>query len=608
MVLRLFSFYLDIMRKKYSTLLSGLMLSLGAWAQGESVAVHSCNFDDGIPSTYSTYDLDQQTHHYTMVQVGIDTGVAWVALREQGNKSNRYAASTSKYKGTEVQPANDWLVTPRMRIMSTDAQLSWRANSVCENIQKGDLYEVRVSITGNRPEDFIDAPIAVVDGESINAWTERTASLGAYVGQDVHIAFVNRTEMGEILAIDDICVTSGYGSYQVVDAMGSHVFGSESGRISGILRSLTLDNITAFTAYCRVGEKVLSRQYTDIHVGRGEDFRFEFAESVAMPYGDTLRYQLWADIQGERSDTLDCQLVSLHFRPTRRTVVEEGTGMWCGWCPLGIIAMERMKQKYPGEFIGIATHYDDELEVEGYARPMHFSSYPSGWINRTIETVPMIKVPVGKGEDYTTESGAWETYFLAEQAQVTVADVDVSATLVDTEIDVNATIRFARHYSDGDFRLSFVVVEDNLEGERFYQTNYLNGLTEYTLDGFAEQPYHIFPFVFQDVARHLAGGLEGLSGSVPTSIVAGQDYTYHHRIAVPCVNHPEHVRIVALLLDANTGRVVNANQCVLTLDGIDRVGVDVPVDSTLYDLSGRPVVHQPRTGVYIQNGRKVYIK
>lgn len=605
------------MSNRFVSLMFMLSLMSVAQAEDEMVVLHECDFNDGIPASYTIYDGDGQTHHYTMVQAGIDTGVAWIDLREHGNKGNRYAASTSKYKGADVMPANDWLITPRMRILSEKASISWRAQSVCENVMKGDTYEVRVSTTGNRPEDFVDPPLAIVEEEVVNEWESREVDLGAYVGKDVYIAFVNRSHMCEILAIDDVCVQSGHGLYEVVDHLGTHVYGSEDHRIMGLLRSNSSEKVTEFTACCRVKGQEYKKAYSGVDVTMGNDFLIEFDEIHHVAYGDTLAYQMWVEIPGERSDTTNCSFVSMMFDPVRRTIIEEGTGMWCGYCPMGIIAMERMKKKYPDEFIGVAAHYDDALEVNGYAFELGFSSYPSGWVNRVFETVPMVLGQVDGRTDYTMMEGGFESHFLAQQAIETIADVEVFADISAPSseqntsakvINVSAAARFAVPRSDSDFRYSFIVVEDKVQGATFYQTNYFSGVTEYTLDGFAELGDKIYPFSFDDVARVVVGGLEGIEGSIPADVEVGEPYQLSQSIELPESVNLDNVRLVVLLLDARTGHVVNANQCSLGVTGIDNVNVAPSKSGKMFDISGRQLYTSPKRGVYIKEGKKYLVR
>ena len=39
--------------------------------------------------------------------------------------------------------------------------------------------------------------------------------------------------------------------------------------------------------------------------------------------------------------------------------VEEFTGMWCGWCPSGIVAMDKIEQAYPNDVAVICAHVGD---------------------------------------------------------------------------------------------------------------------------------------------------------------------------------------------------------------------------------------------------------
>lgn len=576
-------------------------------AQSDEVVLHECNFNEGIPTDYATYDLDGQTHHYTMVQSGLDTGNPWTALRERGNATNFFAAGTSKYKvakGEEAQPANDWLVTPGMRVLTAEAKISWRAQSLCENTMKGDTYEIRVSTTGNRPEDFVDAPILTIETENINQWTERSADLGKYAGQYIYIAFVNRTHMGEILAIDDVRVTCSQGAYEVVNVMGSHVFGQEKHRLAGILRLHQLDKVQNFTASCRVGNQEYRRHFTGVDVRRGEDFRFEFEEEIPVAYGDTLHYRMWVDVEGHLPDTLDAHFVSMLFNAKRRTVFEEGTGMWCGYCPLGIIAIERMKQKYPDEFIPIAVHYDDPLEVDDYSREIYFTEFPIAWVNRKYEALPMVNTEKG----YTLLEGGFETALLEQQAQQTYAEIIPKASIQGQEVKVDVTTRFAVRCSQTEHRLAFILVEDKVEGTGFYQTNYLSGKTGQDLDGFENEPDRIVPFVFNEVARSAAGDYKGIKASAMTKVEAGKEYHFTHTFQAKNLNNPANARVVVLLIDYETGHVVNAVQTASLVTGVGTViREDAQASQVVYDVWGRKVSH-PKKGMYIINGKKMFVR
>lgn len=558
--------------KSHISLLLILMLGLSmpAQAQDDIVVSHQNDFNSGIPADYSTYDLDGQTHHYTMVQEGLDQGYAWISLRETGS-TNRYAASTSKYKvaaGATAAPANDWLITGRIRIYAADARLTWRGQSICNNINVGDTYEIRVSTTGNHPDNFTDTPVATIEEETVNSWSQHEVSLGAYAGQDVYVAFVNRSTSKEILAIDDVCVSSSRGAFDIVSGLGTHTYGEAPVRISGWLRSNGTKALDSFVACCEVNGKELRREYNGIGLRPGEKYLFEFDEALTITPGDTLRYKLWAEIEGERPDTMEAYTVGFLFDPQRRTVIEEGTGMWCGWCPLGIVAMERMKEKYPDTFIGIAVHYDDILEVNGYAREMYFAQYPSGWINRKHETEPMKLIEEKDTTYYTMLNGGFETFFIDEQNEETIADLSLTASVENQKVTVNAHTRFAINIANASYRLAFVVVEDGMQGSKYYQTNYLNGQTELDLDGFEDLPYTITPFTFNDVALSIAEHREGVPNSVPQQICAGETYNFEYSFTVSNIQNSNNARVVAMLIDEKTGHVMNAAQTPLATTGI----------------------------------------
>ena len=72
----------------------------------------------------------------------------------------------------------------------------------------------------------------------------------------------------------------------------------------------------------------------------------------------------------------------------RTQVIEEGTGTWCGYCPLGMEILENLYKEVKGiPYIIIAVHQAqnafsrEPMEVYDY-RFLTFQAFPEVWINR----------------------------------------------------------------------------------------------------------------------------------------------------------------------------------------------------------------------------------
>ncbi len=71
---------------------------------------------------------------------------------------------------------------------------------------------------------------------------------------------------------------------------------------------------------------------------------------------------------------------------TKKVVLEENTGEWCGWCPEGAKVMEDAIAANPGKVVGIAIHDGDPMEVAAYNTWQKgltgVSGFPSGSVQR----------------------------------------------------------------------------------------------------------------------------------------------------------------------------------------------------------------------------------
>ena len=73
--------------------------------------------------------------------------------------------------------------------------------------------------------------------------------------------------------------------------------------------------------------------------------------------------------------------------PKHKPLMEEYTGAWCQYCPLGTAAMEAMAKLHPDDFVGIAYHDGDEMSAI-LSKPANPSGYPAAYLDRVLAVSP----------------------------------------------------------------------------------------------------------------------------------------------------------------------------------------------------------------------------
>lgn len=600
------------------SLITGFFLAAIPWTAGaaqEPTEVYlSCGFDDGIPATFMRSDNDGCELHFTMTQLGFESRDSWITLREEGTE-NIYAASTSKHKsikGEDPKPADDWLVTPEIWIKGSSATLSWKGMSVNESSSKASSYRVMVSTAGQRPEDFSGEPIAIIENEAIGSWTPHEIDLSAYEGQKIFLAFVNNSLSCEMLAIDDIRVEGLKGLAELVITPGDYYLGGEDVEIGGTVTPYTDTPVETISLVCTTPDgKEMTLDYENLGLKYGEVFTFSFPEKIHSSYGESVSFSVAAKINGVDFGVTERQTRVLAFKPSRKVVVEEVTGMWCGYCPEGIVAMETLQENYPDEFIGIAVHYQDALEAPGYpAAEVAFpGGAPSGWFDRKVySTKPMINTLINGKYTYVTTMGGFETILLERLEELPEAEVQTAVAVADGKISVDSKVRFPFTHEEIDCRLAYILVEDHVRGDGFYQTNYHSGRNE-IIGGFEELPDIIVDFEFNHVMRAVYGGYNGLEGVVPSSVKAGEEYTFAGSWDLPAADiNLTNAKLVSVIIDGASGEILNGFSSPLISAGTDLLTASgtAPVISqshdsltasaegeislTLFDLAGNKVL------------------
>ena len=140
----------------------------------------------------------------------------------------------------------------------------------------------------------------------------------------------------------------------------------------------------------------------------------------------------------------------------RGVVVEEFTGTGCGWCPRGLVGMEKLATNYPDNFVGIGIHQynsSDPMYTSNYAN-VGFRGAPSCMIDRSGTTIDPYYGAIGES---ITED------FEAAMKVVPMIGVDVKGVWNSdsTTVTVNATVE---SYVAGSYEIAYVLVADDLQG------------------------------------------------------------------------------------------------------------------------------------------------
>ena len=292
------------------------------------------------------------------------------------------------------------------------------------------------------------------------------------------------------------------------------------------------------------------------------------------------------------------EITEMPFTPVNRPLVEEYTGLWCGYCPRGYVAMEEMSHLYGDRFIGMVYHDNDPMSaVETY--PSDFGGFPSVMFNRNI--------PVA---DLTPENAAamWEEI----SGAYTLADISVDARLDDADSNrllVSSTSRFVKDFTGGRMKITYALVADGLSDPAWGQSNNYSGaegLEGELWDLFTKAGNPVFGLTFNDVVA-LYSDYNGIGDSLPDDIKADTDM--HHSLSIDTseafhgnvaqvLGRTGRLRIVAMIVDTATGAVVNA----ATTGSIEGAGVSSPEESLTvvaeryYTFSGTPVA-TPMKGI-----------
>lgn len=270
----------------------------------------------------------------------------------------------------------------------------------------------------------------------------------------------------------------------------------------------------------------------------------------------TKAINMWVSKTGDpvhTNDSMNTSVEVVSFMPTKKLVLEEATGTWCGWCVRGIVYMDSIKKVNGSNVSIIAVHNSDPMASFSSATTAYdalignyISGYPSMVIDRTYNADP---------------SAAFSAYSQLSN-NFGFADVSFTKTLAGTSLSVNATIKPALNLS-GDYRAILVVTEDSVHGTTsgWEQHNYYNGYQHMVIGAidFYSQPSTIpaASMYYNHVARLVSPSAAG-TANLPSSMTAGSTYNVALSGTLTSAMNANRINVIVMLVDGTSGRILNS--------------------------------------------------
>lgn len=278
--------------------------------------------------------------------------------------------------------------------------------------------------------------------------------------------------------------------------------------------------------------------------------------------------------------------------PTKYVVVEERTGTWCGWCPHGAVGMAHLESE--PQFIGVAVHSNDPMEVQNYDflinTYMDLGGFPGAMFDRDNES------------GFSSIASLFDEFNKRKNfaAPCEVKNLAVNINSSTNEINISGETEWFGNIH-GDYRLSCVIVEDDVIGTTtsWFQRNAYaggaNGPQQFPNNinnGFdfatAQDPADPTGFGGYDhVARYLSSGdLLGDPHSLPTGEVPMGTYAYTFApIPASVVNNMTKAQAIVMVVDKYTGDILNAKKIPLNCSVLPTVSIAPPSTITCAQTS-----------------------
>lgn len=356
-------------------------------------------------------------------------------------------------------------------------------------------------------------PIAVAEGQNADgfyifatrsciSWQSKSASLGAVSAMEVTIsgdfatnsAGVNLESSYAVVAGEKNDITirmSNFGTNPLSSFDYSYKLGSSAGQGSVTLPK-PMEGI-GNTGFCKVS-----------------------VDAPAEVGTSTLEFSL-NKVNGVAIDPIvsTADVTINPFKIVNRPVVEEFTGLWCGWCPRGFAAMETLKEEYGEDFVGLAYHNGDPMATQD-EYPVNIEGFPSACINRSSIIDP----------------GNLLNAFPKAAAATVNSNIEVELSWANEEktiLRAEVKVRFLDDQKGSNYRIGACLLADGMTDPSWGQSNYYNTSGPQGLpildELFCGKDKTVYGLDFNDVVLAFPNKF-GKSTGIPSTIKQYETVTY----------------------------------------------------------------------------------
>ncbi|MBD5371314.1 MAG: thioredoxin family protein [Bacteroides sp.] len=478
-------------------------------------------------------------------------------------------------------------------------------------------YSFTVDVAEN-PE--MKQPIAVSKGTDLNSFFIHTgktylkwAEHSDKSVRKTYITMIAEADFGELsagLAVGENLYYQA-GSKDGVD-VPIELIVHGAGTIESLDLSYTLTDLDGKTWEGTVSEKFATPE--DVQFGHSLATSIHIGET--FPQSDYTGTLTLEKINGVVNDD-PAKTGALYFEtlsrvPVRKPVMEEYTGLWCGYCPRGYASIEHMRKKYPDRFIAVSYHNGDDMTIMGANQyPSKVSGFPCAYLDRAASTIDAYSGTYGTGFGF-------ELNWLEKSREFTPIDVKVLAWFDADDKDlihVESEVTNVKSTNDS-YKVVYVLLADGLSDKSWVQSNYYAGNIGYLdipeMEEFVYGSSYVQGLVFNDIiVAH--GNLLGEPDSLPYPMVRDQvnTGTYSFRVseaknvyAMPIIKDDQQLRVACLVVNSQ-GQIANAD-CQWVAPNKEIAGVETVaaaeaevVDTIWFTLDGVRVAN-PVNGLYVK--------